>query len=61
MRRDLPTKLYDGDAGLASEVAIPGASARSRYVSNTTERMTNNDRQQQVGNRSNEVVFEWRG
>jgi len=30
MRRDLPAKLYDGDAELAGDGPIPGASAQSR-------------------------------
>jgi hypothetical protein len=30
MRHDLPTKLYGGEVGLASDVTNPGASARDR-------------------------------
>ena len=32
MRRDLETKLCDGDAGKAADGPSPGASARGRYV-----------------------------
>ena len=30
MRRDVPTKLYDGDAGIACDGPSPGASAQNR-------------------------------
>ena len=32
MRCDLPTKSFDGDAGIAGHEASPGGSARSRYL-----------------------------
>ncbi len=32
MRRGLPTKLYDGDTGIACDGPNPGASAQSRYA-----------------------------
>jgi len=32
MRRDVPTKLYDGDAGIACVGPNPGASAQDRYT-----------------------------
>ena len=32
MQRELPTKLYDGDAGEAGDGSNPGASARGRYA-----------------------------
>ena len=32
MRRDLPSTLYDGDAGIAGDEPNPGASARGCYT-----------------------------
>lgn len=32
MLRDLQTKLYDGDVGIAGDRPNPGASARNRYA-----------------------------
>jgi len=37
MRRDLFTRLYDGDAGIAGGGPNPGASARERWAASDTD------------------------
>jgi hypothetical protein len=41
VQRELPDKLYDGDAGIACDGLPPGASARNRYALKHKSETTN--------------------